>query len=183
MPNSTLRLGIFLLAWLVFGSCAQAQSAGLRRLKNSEVTPAISAAAVRLLRESRARPFGAEIPFTADGRTFVARVERHYHPPGGAARPWGWHKGISVFAPVGPVAPAPKLAPPTLRRGARGLAVSELQARLNAWGAQLRVDGIFGARTDAAVRVFQRSHQLQVDGLVGPQTRAALAKPLPRPSR
>ena len=27
-------------------------------------------------------------------------VEPHYHEPGGAAKPWGWHKGATVF--VGP---------------------------------------------------------------------------------
>jgi peptidoglycan hydrolase-like protein with peptidoglycan-binding domain/DNA-binding CsgD family transcriptional regulator len=33
------------------------------------------------------------------------------------------------------------------------------------------VDGLFGPRTERAVRSFQRSHGLIVDGIVGPQTR------------
>jgi peptidoglycan hydrolase-like protein with peptidoglycan-binding domain len=63
---------------------------------------------------------------------------------------------------------------PTLRLGAKGPSVSDLQRRLNAHGAHLAVDGDFGPRTQAAVLAFQRSHGLAVDGVVGPHTWAAL---------
>jgi V8-like Glu-specific endopeptidase len=74
------------------------------------------------------------------------------------------------------------VARPMLRRGSRGPAVVDLQTRLNLWIARtpgvglapLVVDGIFGSRTDAAVRAFQRAMGLQVDGIVGPRTWAAL---------
>lgn len=72
----------------------------LRRLRNSEVTPAISAEAVRILRTFHPMPIGFEVPFMADGREYVGRIELHYHPPGGPMRPWGPHKGVSVFAVV-----------------------------------------------------------------------------------
>jgi hypothetical protein len=62
-------------------------------------------------------------------------------------------------------------------KGEAGKRVSDLQSRLNALGAHLKVDGIFGPKTLAAVRAFQRSHGLKVDGLVGPKTTAALRKP------
>ena len=46
----------------------------------------ITAAAKRILREHHGSPYGTEIPFQADGKRYVARIERHYHPPGGPRR-------------------------------------------------------------------------------------------------
>ena len=63
--------------------------------------------------------------------------------------------------------------------GERGQRVHDLQERLNALGAHLAVDGIFGPKTLAAVRAFQKSHGLRVDGLVGPKTTAALREKAP----
>ncbi|MFI8775737.1 C40 family peptidase [Brachybacterium paraconglomeratum] len=88
--------------------------------------------------------------------------------------------------PSAPAAPAtadaaPSVAPSAalnstqkLRWGSRGGAVQELQSALNANGAGLAVDGVFGKRTHAAVKDYQSSKGLQVDGVVGPKTRAAL---------
>lgn len=76
-----------------------------------------------------------------------------------------------------PSRPAP--AHPVLARGARGTAVSLLQTRLRAWGANIAADGVFGPATLAAVRAFQKAHRLAVDGIVGPATWAALLKPPP----
>jgi|CXWL01.1.fsa_nt_gi hypothetical protein len=58
----------------------------------------------------------------------------------------------------------------------RGDAVREVQAKLAAKGLlpQKEVDGVYGAKTKAAVEKFQRANKLNVDGLVGPQTRAKL---------
>jgi HK97 family phage prohead protease len=60
--------------------------------------------------------------------------------------------------------------------GETGKRVSDLQSRLNALGAKppLKLDGIFGPKTLAAVRAFQKARGLKVDGLVGPKTTAAL---------
>jgi hypothetical protein len=71
--------------------------------------------------------------------------------------------------------PAPTNAHP-VGKGETGKRVSDLQARLNALGAKppLKVDGIFGPKTLAAVRAFQEAHGLKIDGLVGPKTTAAL---------
>ncbi len=52
--------------------------------------------------------------------------------------------------------------------------VRSLQYLLNAHGAGLSVDGIFGARTNSAVRSYQASHGLVVDGIVGPRTWSAV---------
>ena len=61
------------------------------------------------------------------------------------------------------------------KRGSTGSTVSEIQKKLKNWGYYSgEVDGIFGSRTEAAVRLFQQKNGLQVDGKVGAQTLAAL---------
>ena len=65
---------------------------------------------------------------------------------------------------------------PILRQGARGEHVQHAQSRLVMHGANIVVDGIFGPRTDAAVRDFQRRRGLVVDGSIGPMTWAELLK-------
>jgi HK97 family phage prohead protease len=74
--------------------------------------------------------------------------------------------------------PAPSNQHP-VGQGESGKRVSDLQTRLNALGAHLKVDGIFGPKTLAAVKAFQRAHGLKVDGLVGPKTTAALRTKAP----
>lgn len=63
----------------------------------------------------------------------------------------------------------------SVRIGARGAPVTQIQQRLHELGASgLGVDGRFGRHTRAAVVEFQRSHGLRPDGVVGPRTAAAL---------
>jgi hypothetical protein len=63
----------------------------------------------------------------------------------------------------------------SLRPGARGEAVRSLQEKLRSAGFDPGPsDGVFGERTERAVRDFQRARGLQVDGVVGRRTRAAL---------
>jgi peptidoglycan hydrolase-like protein with peptidoglycan-binding domain len=61
-----------------------------------------------------------------------------------------------------------------LRKGSRGDDVRTLQTLLNENGYSLAVDGIFGSRTDGAVRDYQARKGLVVDGIVGPKTWGAL---------
>jgi len=76
--------------------------------------------------------------------------------------------------PAKPGAPAGR---PTLRRPSTGPLVKQVQAKIG-----VVVDGDFGAKTEAAVRVFQQSHGLVPDGIVGPATWAALDRvPTPVP--
>jgi peptidoglycan hydrolase-like protein with peptidoglycan-binding domain len=63
---------------------------------------------------------------------------------------------------------------PLTRQGDQDHPVRTLQDLLRARGHNVTVDGIFGPRTDAAVRGFQRQQGLTVDGIVGPDTWSAL---------
>ncbi|MFN0088301.1 MAG: neuraminidase-like domain-containing protein [Blastocatellia bacterium] len=63
---------------------------------------------------------------------------------------------------------------PTLALGARRRAVVELQLKLNASGAGLKMDGNFGPLTRAAVIAFQQANNLTADGIVGAATWARL---------
>jgi peptidoglycan hydrolase-like protein with peptidoglycan-binding domain len=67
---------------------------------------------------------------------------------------------------------------PVLRQGPNStwpkVTVRSLQYLLDARGAKLAADGIYGAKTTAAVVAFQRAHHLTVDGVVGAKTWGAL---------
>lgn len=61
------------------------------------------------------------------------------------------------------------------KRGSSGTTVTEIQRRLKSWGYYTgSVDGIYGSRTENAVKYFQRTNGLAVDGQVGDKTLAAL---------
>lgn len=100
---------------------------------------------------------------------------------------WGLIKGVEYdFIPGDEMKPVstPATTPAkktvkvhtTLRRGARGPEVTELQTKLAKDGSTLEIDGIFGVGTQSAVRSFQKKHNLTVDGIVGPKTWAELDK-------
>lgn len=74
-------------------------------------------------------------------------------------------------APVGSVPAKPS---GLFRRGSSGSGVRALQTMLNKAGAKLKVDGIFGPLTDAALRNYQSKNGLVVDGIAGPKTMAKL---------
>ena len=62
-----------------------------------------------------------------------------------------------------------------LKQGARGPKVRGLQNELNARGFQAgTADGIFGSKTQAAVKALQKAGGIAADGIVGPDTWAAL---------
>lgn len=71
---------------------------------------------------------------------------------------------------------------PVLTQGARGVQVRSLQYLLNARGAGLAVDGVFGPRTKSAVVAFQHSRGLVATGVVGQATWLRLIMPVQRGS-
>ena len=63
----------------------------------------------------------------------------------------------------------------TLKQGSSGADVKTMQTKLKRWGYYTgSVDGIFGAKTRAAVVLFQKKNKLTPDGIVGAKTLKAL---------
>lgn len=85
----------------------------------------------------------------------------------------GWLAGKP---PPPPVPAADGLDHPTLRRGSSDSEddgpVEKLQGLLD-----IRADGDFGPKTEAALRAWQRRHGLSADGICGPKTWAKLLAP------
>ncbi len=90
-------------------------------------------------------------------------VNRNYPHVGGTTVP---------NTPTTPANPASN----ALRAGSSGERVVQLQRDLSRLGYPLTADGVFGAKTDAAVRRFQREHNLTADGIVGVRTSAAIER-------
>ena len=63
---------------------------------------------------------------------------------------------------------------PVLKRGAKGIPVTRLQALLNVAGQRLTEDGDFGPKTETAVRAEQSQASIAVDGQVGKHTWSVL---------
>ena len=63
----------------------------------------------------------------------------------------------------------------TLRNGSTGSQVEDLQKALNAAGYDVGgVDGVYGDKTSAAVKQYQKDHGLAVDGIAGKDTLGSL---------
>ncbi len=61
------------------------------------------------------------------------------------------------------------------RRGSTGSVVTQIQTRLKNWGYYFgSADGIYGSRTEEAVKFFQRKNGLTPDGIAGDKTLAAI---------
>lgn len=64
------------------------------------------------------------------------------------------------------------------RIGSRGQEVINIQTRLRNWGYYSgSVDGVFGSKTQTAVKSFQRKNGLTPDGVAGPATLAKIGLP------
>ena len=100
---------------------------------------------------------------------FTPNDSTNYEPISGSIKLWSksTSSGGYYYAPTAAVVPDM----PMLYRGCTGDAVKTLQDKLNALGYNSgSVDGIFGAKTYAAVTAFQKANSLGVDGIVGKLT-------------
>jgi GH24 family phage-related lysozyme (muramidase) len=84
--------------------------------------------------------------------------------------------GMPVNAPDLSAAERNPFAMPAtvIRRTSSSDSVRWLQWQLNKFGYCLAVDGLWGAKTEAAVVDFQKKNKLTIDSLVGPATKAKL---------
>lgn len=102
---------------------------------------------------------------------FTPNDSTNYESINGSIKLWSKSTssgGGSYYAPVVPDMPM-------VYWGCTGDAVKTLQEKLNAKGFHSgNVDGIFGAKTYAAVTAFQKANNLGVDGIVGKLTWAKL---------
>lgn len=60
-----------------------------------------------------------------------------------------------------------EVAAATLKKGSKGAQVKLLQQNLNRLGCLVDADGIYGDKTAAALKIFQRRYGLTVDGIYG----------------
>lgn len=83
-----------------------------------------------------------------------------------------WVCAVALVAFV----PAPETADAAvLKQGSTGSLVRTVQTKLKNWGYYTgAVDGVYGAKTVAAVKYFQRKNGLTQDGVVGPATAAKM---------
>jgi len=68
-----------------------------RAVRGEEMTPEIAQRAREILDANRDAAFGTEVPFEIDGHPYIGRIEEHYHEPGGPRKPWGRHRGVTVY--------------------------------------------------------------------------------------
>ena len=90
-----------------------------------------------------------------------------------------YRKAGTITIPVGTTSPTIDPPDPTaknyLSKGDSGEDVKTLQTMLNACGYDCgTADGIFGSKTDSAVRAFQKANGLTVDGYYGAMSKAKL---------
>ena len=82
---------------------ALAVPSGWRRVTGAEVSalPELGARANALRNTPgfTSMTYGTLDSFVAsNGGTYATWIEQHYHPPGGAAQPWGYHHGVTILA-------------------------------------------------------------------------------------
>ena len=139
--------------------------------KVDKVTAALGELTLRMLHDGKRYPMGAFVQQVSGGRLVAARVE--WHNLQGKSNTKGCFRGVNLMRSL---SEAPAAAHVALKRGSRSSAVTELQQKLNAAGAEpaLKVDGDFGGKTEAAVKAFQSAHGIDDSGVMDDATWGAL---------
>lgn len=73
---------------------------GYQQMKGSDVPAEL----LPKLRPLLAAPMGTVTKMPFAGRDIVGIIQPHYHPPGGPTKPWGWHKGVTLYERKGGLA-------------------------------------------------------------------------------
>jgi lysozyme len=102
-------------------------------------------------------------------------IARYYKELGRKADIWqysdkGKINGISgnvdmnwAYRDFSPKPTAPKYPGELVKEGSRGKHVEKVQKKVG-----VKTDGLFGSKTEAAVKTYQKKHGLKADGVVGP---------------
>lgn len=86
-----------------------------------------------------------------------------------------WFKIPSIIYPEAAAPTTEILGEAPLKNGSKGNAVKELQKNLNTLlNCKLDIDGIFGAKTEAALKKFQEAYNLEVTGIYDEQAHKTL---------
>jgi len=72
-------------------------SAAVRPLRTDELSPELVKRADDLL-WNQPSPVGVDVPLEVNGKSYVARFAYHYHEFGSAKKPWGYHKGVTLYS-------------------------------------------------------------------------------------
>ncbi len=125
----------------------------------------------------------AQVGWIDNGTTFRSEKVVEGESIGGCTA-WVYYDGGyasgKYLTPTPEVTPEPTPTPDpsevtveldVLRKGSTGGQVQTIQALLNGFiGTKLSIDGIFGTKTEDAVKEYQRTRGLNVDGIVGEKT-------------
>lgn len=66
--------------------------------------PDVPADLLPKLRPLLAAEMGTMTKLSYPGRDILAIIQPHYHEPGGPTKPWGWHKGVTLYERKGAMA-------------------------------------------------------------------------------
>ena len=128
--------------------------------KNFPFNQIAGAAAASVPVNSTTATSSAAKPATPSGNDWVRRLQKECNAQGFSKQVVDGIPGKNTLAGC-----------PTCRRGARGNITRLIQERLNGLGYNCgKVDGIFGAGAENAVRILQKVHGLTIDGIVGQNT-------------